>query len=503
MEKVSDRQSALPTTVPLLTLAGSRGDILARFIWRWGLHLLLLMDAMIASCLWMGIAYLRSRVSVHEGGWLDAFIASSFNELSIYQAALPFVVVWWWISNALSNLYTRPLEIAPLQQGKDLVWASWIFATGLFSFSYLTKETFDLGRSIVIPFCALNPVALFISRAFVRSVEIQLRKRGYGRVRTLLVGTGALADRTWERLTSRTVREHQIVGVLRSKKESENEAPEHIPRHLIGSLAQLPEILAVGGIDQVVFADEGLQQADVLDLIARHNPGEDVKFRIACDDMATVIVNRSAGVEEIDGVPVINLGSAHPHTGYQFLKRGLDLTVAILLTPFAVIACLILIPLIRLKSKDTGLFWQKRVGLNGKEFWMVKFRTMRPDTDEYDVAPSGPGDPRVLGWLGAWLRKTSLDEIPQLYNVLKGDMALVGPRPEMPNLVKEYTPWQRRRLLVKPGLTGLWQILGRKNLPMHSNLEYDFYYIQNQSFLLDLVILIRTIPVVLFGKGAY
>ncbi|MCA9419213.1 MAG: hypothetical protein KC917_23260, partial [Candidatus Omnitrophica bacterium] len=133
----------------------------------------MLMDAMIASCLWMGIAYLRSRVSVHEGGWLDAFIASSFNELSIYQAALPFVVIWWWISNALSNLYTRPLEIAPLQQGKDLVWASWIFATGLFSFSYLTKETFDLGRSIVIPFCALNPVALFISRAFVRSVEIQ------------------------------------------------------------------------------------------------------------------------------------------------------------------------------------------------------------------------------------------------------------------------------------------------------------------------------------------
>jgi len=411
--------------------------------------------------------------------------------------------VWWWISNALSNLYTRPLEIAPLQQGKDLVWASWIFATGLFSFAYLTKESLDLGRSIVIPVCALNPVALFLSRSFVRSVEIQLRKRGYGRVRTLLVGTGALADRTWERLTSRTVREHQIVGVLRSKADPSQNSAENIPRSLIGTLEQLPEILDIGGIDQVVFADEGLRQSDVLDLIAHYNPRHDVKFRIACDDMATVIVNRSAGVEEIDGVPVINLGSAHPHAGYQHLKRALDVVVSIVLTPFALAACAVFVPLIRFKSGNTGLFWQKRVGLEGREFWMVKFRTMRPDTDEYEFAPSGPGDPRVLGWLGAWLRKTSLDEIPQLYNVLRGDMALVGPRPEMPHLVDEYEPWQRRRLLVKPGLTGLWQILGRKNLPLQANLEYDFYYIQNQSFLLDLVILIRTIPVVLFGKGAY
>lgn len=134
---------------------------------------------------------------------------------------------------------------------------------------------------------------------------------------------------------------------------------------------------------------------------------------------------------------------------------------------------------------------------------MVKLRTMRPDADEYAEAPNGPGDPRVLGRLGAWLRRTSLDEIPQIYNVLRGEMTLVGPRPEMPTLVARYEPWQLSRLRVPPGVTGLWQILGRKNLPLHANLEYDFYYIQNRSFLLDLVILVRTIPVVLFGKGAY
>ena len=487
--------------MPLLTLEGSRGDLLARFLWRWGLHLLLVMDALVAASLWMGIALLRSQLDV-SGSQRFLFIDRPLNDMTVYQEALPFVVFWWWISNALSNLYTRPLEIAPLQQGKDLVWASWVFATGLLSFAYLTKESFDLGRSVVLSICSLNPIVLFLSRALVRSVEIQLRKRGYGRVRTVLVGAGPLAQRTWDRLTSRTVREHQIVGVLRSNGESRPPAGS-IPSELIGNINQLPAILEAGGIDQVVFADEGLAQTDALDLIAQCNPDQDVLFRVACGEMATVMINRSAGVEEIDGVPVINLGAAHPHVGYRFFKRSLDLVLGTILVPFALLACAVLAPLIRWKSGTTALFWQKRVGLGGRTFWMVKFRTMRPDTDEYGPPPRGPGDPRVLGWLGAWLRRTSLDEIPQLYNLLKGDMTLVGPRPEMPHLVEKYEPWQRRRLAVRPGVTGLWQILGRKNLPLQANLEYDFYYIQNQSFLLDLVILIRTVPVVLFGKGAY
>ena len=455
-----------------------------------------------ASVLWLGIAYARSRIDSPGEQWFGFLINRPLNELSVYQAALPFVVFWWWISNALSDLYTRPLEIAPLQQGKDLVWASWLFSTGLLSFAYLTKEEFDLGRSVVLPVCLLNPVVLFMSRAFVRSVEIQLRKRGYGRVRTLLIGAGPLAQRTWDRLTSRTVREHQIVGVLRSDGDS-SVAEGKIPTNLIGTIDQLPAILKGGGIDQVVFSDEGIKQDEALDLIAKCQPDQSVRFRIACADMSTVMVNRSAGVEEIDGVPVVNLGAARPHAGYRFLKRSLDLLVGTCLVPFALLGCVILVPLIRWKSGTTAFFWQKRLGLEGKVFWMVKFRTMRPDADEYGEAPSGPGDERVLGWLGAWLRRTSLDELPQIFNLLKGDMTLVGPRPEMPHLAENYEPWQERRWMVRPGITGLWQIMGRKNLPLQANLEYDFYYIQNQSFLLDLVILIRTVPVVLFGKGAY
>lgn len=490
MEKVSHRESTLPTTVPLLTLEGSRGDLLARFLWRWGLHLLLAMDALLAAGTWMGFTYLRFQSQ------------RPINAFTNYQAALVFVVLWWWISNALMDLYTRPLEIAPLKQGKDLVKASCLFAMGMMSFGYLTKETLDPGRSILLSTCLANPILLFTSRTVVRWIEVFLRKKGYGRVRTVLVGSGTLAEKVWNRLTGKTVREHQIVGVLKPEKKESLDA-HFVPRDLLGTVDQLPEILEAGGIDLVVFADENLQQSDILNLIAECPNDHNVFYRVACEDMATVMVNQSAGVEEIDGVPIIHLAGGRPHLGYRFLKRTLDIVVVLMLAPFALATCMVLVPIIRWKSGSTALFWQKRVGLHGKEFWMAKLRTMRPDADEYGDPPNGPGDPRVLGWLGTWLRRTSLDEIPQLYNVLKGEMTLVGPRPEMPHLAQNYDPWQRRRLMVPPGVTGLWQILGRKNLPLQANLEYDFYYIQNQSFLLDLVILIRTIPVVLFGKGAY
>jgi lipopolysaccharide/colanic/teichoic acid biosynthesis glycosyltransferase len=118
------------------------------------------------------------------------------------------------------------------------------------------------------------------------------------------------------------------------------------------------------------------------------------------------------------------------------------------------------------------------------------------------VAPVERSDPRITPY-GHWLRKTSIDELPQLWNVLRGEMSLVGPRPEMPFIVDTYDEWQRRRLTVKPGITGLWQILGRKDLPMHENLQYDFYYIRNRSLVLDASILLRTIAAVLSRRGAF
>ena len=127
---------------------------------------------------------------------------------------------------------------------------------------------------------------------------------------------------------------------------------------------------------------------------------------------------------------------------------------------------------------------------------------MYQNVNNYEEAPRVKDDPRITK-VGRILRRTSLDELPQLLNVLRGEMSLVGPRPEMPFIVANYNEWQRIRLTIKPGLTGLWQILGRKDLYLHENLEYDFFYIKNQSLLLDLIVLLKTIPAVLKGKGAF
>jgi lipopolysaccharide/colanic/teichoic acid biosynthesis glycosyltransferase len=160
---------------------------------------------------------------------------------------------------------------------------------------------------------------------------------------------------------------------------------------------------------------------------------------------------------------------------------------------------------VALRLRQSGVspwFVHERIGRDGRPFQMIKLRTLRGDVGAYEEAPRGPDDPRITPY-GRWLRATSIDELPQLWNVLRGEMSIVGPRPEMPFVVERYDTWQRRRLTVKPGITGLWQILGRKDLPMHENLQYDFYYIRNRSLALDASILLRTAGAVWSRRGAF
>lgn len=192
-------------------------------------------------------------------------------------------------------------------------------------------------------------------------------------------------------------------------------------------------------------------------------------------------------------------------------KRGIDLVVAlcalIVLSP----VLLIIAVTIRLSTGTPAVFRQVRVGKNGHPFVVYKFCTMIPERRRVETSYDGverrvqhkaKGDPRITK-IGRILRATSLDELPQLVNIVRGDMSLVGPRPELTNIVAHYAPWQHQRHLVRPGLTGWWQIQGRSELPMHLNTELDIYYVENQSFGLDVRIILRTVIIVLRGAGAY
>ena len=197
----------------------------------------------------------------------------------------------------------------------------------------------------------------------------------------------------------------------------------------------------------------------------------------------------------------------------HIVKRTFDLAVTSLGLLLASPLLLVIAAAIKLDSRGPVIYKQQRVGENCRLFWMYKFRTMVVDADRraLEVAQADASgqiihkrkdDPRVTR-IGRFLRRTSLDELPQLFNVLKGDMSLVGPRPELPWLVERYETWQRKRFAVPPGITGWWQVNGRSDKPMHLNTEDDLYYIQNYSLLLDLRILLKTVGVVLRGKGAY
>ncbi len=197
----------------------------------------------------------------------------------------------------------------------------------------------------------------------------------------------------------------------------------------------------------------------------------------------------------------------------RLTKRIFDLVGALalltLLWPFLLLVGL----LIRRDSRGPAIFRQVRVGEHGQTFKMYKFRTMIQDAESLrhlvehqdengNTLHKSPTDPRVTR-LGQFLRRTSIDELPQLLNVLKGDMSLVGPRPELPHIVEKYQPWQHARFSVPPGITGWWQVNGRSDKPMHLHTEDDIYYVQNCSIWLDIQILIKTVLVVLLRKGAY
>ncbi len=195
----------------------------------------------------------------------------------------------------------------------------------------------------------------------------------------------------------------------------------------------------------------------------------------------------------------------------RWIKRGLDfvgaLSLLIVLSPLI----LLILVAIQIESRGSAIFRQDRVGKNGSVFTIYKFRTMIPDRRDRQAPYTGeerrkrhktPRDPRVTT-VGAFLRRTSLDELPQLLNVLKGEMSFIGPRPELPSIVARYEPWQHERHLVRPGLSGWWQVTGRSDLPMHENTELDIYYVQYSAFILDLQIFFKTFGALIQRRGAF
>ena len=383
-------------------------------------------------------------------------------------------------------------------------------------------------------------LALIIFSAFhlgLRRLQTLVRARDINLIPTLIVGTNAEAEQTIRELQERTDLGYRVVGVIGdaeteisgfrfqvSGREGNGQRTTDNGQDvlIVGTLEDLPDVIRELEIQEVIITDSSLPSEKLFEAMMRIGRKQKVEFRLA--PSVFNFLPQKTSVEQIGVLPMVRLFREPLSEAERFTKRAFDILIAAVLIITLSPIWLLIALFIKLDSKGATLFKQERVGMDGRRFLCYKFRTMKSDADEKlhreayrknieGAAEANAGDdekpvfgkvkddPRVTR-VGHFLRRTSLDELPQFVNVLLGDMSVVGARPPIPYEVEDYDLRHRKRLDMKPGITGLWQVSGRNRLPFEEMVELDLYYIANWSLWLDLKIILLTLPAILRGDGA-
>ena len=375
----------------------------------------------------------------------------------------------------------------------------------LIVFEYVFR--LDLSRFFLVVFSVYAWVLLLLFRLTAGRVVGVIRREFAAPHFVMVVGTTDRAVRMARGLEQSSEYGIRLRGFLSERDDAPAEIQLRVPYKVL-PISDLPAILREHVVDEVIFAvgSESLAELEEVFLMCDE---EGVRTRVAVDFFPHV--NSTVSLDRFGDTPLLTF-SAAPYDEIKLLfKRVTDIVIAAAgLVVLAPVMTAIVI-LIRLTSPGPAIFRQVRCGLNGRLFLFYKFRSMvenaeemKKDLEHLNVRETVfkiPDDPRLTG-IGRYLRKFSIDEWPQLWNVLRGDMSLVGPRPAVPGEVEQYKRWQRRRLRMRPGLTCLWAISGRDNVDFETWMKMDMQYIDNWSLALDWKILLRTIPRVLTGRGA-
>jgi Undecaprenyl-phosphate glucose phosphotransferase len=430
-----------------------------------------------------------------------------------YVNLLPFVAAVVPIGFFLQGLYrlrrgrSRVDDFFAVFVGSILAVVFGIVAT-LYVQTYFATDAakeigaFEVSQLVWAIFLVLNVALAYASRELMREVLERRWRAGIGLKKILIAGSGDLGRLIADKILEHRELGYQIVGFVDDRTAGDHLGYRGLP--LLGALDDAAEIIERDSVDHLYVAlppEQHLRMLELLDSTSRE--AVDVKV---VPDLLQVIALR-ARLEDLDGVPVININDV-PLQGFNsIVKRAIDMGIsatalAMLSVPLAVVALLV-----KATSRGAVFYRQERMGLDGKSFTIVKFRSMYDNAERY----TGPiwaiaGDPRVTP-LGRFLRRANLDELPQLWNVLRGDMSIVGPRPERPHFVEQFKhkiPQYMLRHKVKAGLTGWAQVNGwRGNTPLEKRIEYDLYYIENWSVRLDLKIMWLTLLKGFFHKHAY
>ena len=473
-------------------------------------------------------------------------LAISVFTLDLSLVATGFFIAYWLRSEMLPALAILPGRLYPLEQYAPLlvlgllIWGLLLATSGLYR-SHRTIPLLDeawkvirvyltgsvvftlviyalrldevllgndkISRIWVLLFPLVACLLLLAEKVALRLTSRYVRTRGYNYRTVLIVGTNDSALDMVESIDTHRWWGYRVLGFVANGPV---EGPDPLPYPLLGEIDDLPSVLERHVVDDVLFA-VSRRDLDRLEDLFLSLQEQGIRTRFALDLFPHT--QARIALEDLDGVPLLTF-STTPYSQFQLMmKRALDVALSAIVMVLALPVVGLIALAIKVSSGGRVVFQQTRCGLNGRSFTLYKFRTMVEDAEEQRGAlqhlneMQGPvfklrRDPRVT-WLGKFLRKFSLDELPQLWNVLRGDMSLVGPRPPIPEEVAQYKRWQRRRLAMKPGLTCLWQISGRNEIYDFDHwMQLDLEYIDSWSPLLDLKILLKTIPVVLLGRGA-
>jgi exopolysaccharide biosynthesis polyprenyl glycosylphosphotransferase len=459
----------------------------------------------LSDILLLGLAFeaaYRSRLSLPNLRHIFYFTTEK-KALVLGLALLSWVLAGYWL-NVYQNLGTGR---------RTVIFGDLLRQTGYASIALVFSEyllRLDLSRPF-LAFFTVFAFALILIFRFASRRLVGLIRREFGALRyVLVVGTGDRARRLALNLEAAADQGIRLKGFLSIDGAGEQIAPVRLASasYPVYPIWELSNLLRQEVIDEVVFAVDSHALRSLEEVFLQCDE-EGVRTRVAVDFFPHV--NSEMYLERLGPIPLLTFSATPDDEVHLFLKRTIDVVIAAIALALLSPLFLVIAILVRLTSPGPSIFCQERCGLNGRRFTFYKFRSMVQDAEARraevlhmstrSTATKIPNDPR-LTIIGSFLRRFSLDELPQLFNVLKGDMSLVGPRPAIPEEVAQYEVWQRRRLRMRPGLTCIWALNGRDHVDFETWMKMDMQYIDNWSLGLDWKIIFRTIPQVVLGKGA-
>jgi exopolysaccharide biosynthesis polyprenyl glycosylphosphotransferase len=420
-----------------------------------------------------------------------------------------YVFVWIGIFQNF-NLYKIHVFLSVIEQFVSIIKAMGYGLIGLIVMSFFVKDSRVYESRLTFGiFAPLSTLCIIIYRiGFFRTLYLSLSRRSIGLRNILIIGAGQQGKDIAVEIQRGFQYGLNVTGFIDDTVPVGRSVLEKVP--VLGTIASVEQVITDNKIDEVIIAINNITYERLHDIIDHCKP---MTTSLKLSSRLYEIVPAKVPIDFYGNHGVIDISASGLDAVHKTYKRVIDVFVSSVILTLASPILLVVCLLIRLDSPGPIFYRQRRVGKDEELFWCYKLRSMYIDADarrqelEKLNEASGPifkikNDPRITR-IGRFIRKYSIDELPQLWNVLTGDMSLVGPRPGTPDELQRYENWHKRRLRVPQGITGLWQVSGRSNLSFNEMVVLDIYYVENRSVLMDINIILKTIPAILFSKGAY